>query len=214
MPLIDPRAYDAKRAEWIALEYATGEPFTGLSDLHRAFPETVPPPVVIRRWRSTFPAFDALMAEAEQARAVALMEATLPIADSVTLNAAQAKNAITARWRLAEALSPETFGARKTEKPPGDDDARTLLGSLTDAALMRIMAGADPRALLQIAPGTPPPPPAAERPGLSGVSEVIPPSRTHALLEGSAGSSAARESTPGVPRETAGEREKSVETSG
>lgn len=175
MPAIDPRAYDPQRAEWIALQFASGEPDTSLSALARAFPDTVPPPLILRRWRSTFPAFDALMREAEAARAHALMDATLPIADDETKNAAQAKNAITARWRLAEALAPETFASRSAKSPDGDARDR-LLGSLSDAALMRIIAGADPSALLlENDPAHPPLPPAVSGDGAKGGNEVRPP---------------------------------------
>lgn len=158
MPLIDPRQYDRLRAESLALAHASGDPGTSLAELHRNAPDTYPAPIVVRRWRSVFPAFDALMREAEAARAVALMDQTIPIADDQERNAAQAKNAITARWRLAEALAPEIFGTRPAGKSPGDDDL-TRLHVLTDAQLAMIARGADPSRLLQHDPAPPPCPP-------------------------------------------------------
>jgi hypothetical protein len=208
LPALDPRAYDPLRGEWIAQRYASGEPGTGLSDLHRADPDAVPSPMVIRRWRSTFPAFDQLMTEAARERAEALVEAALPIADDANRNAAQAKNAIAVRFRMAEALAPEIFGSGAKAKSPGEEDVMRLAGRLTDAQLLRIMAGEDVRAVLLNDTPPPPLPPAAARPGLSGGNEVIPPARTFHVLEASA------IEPPGVPRKTSAEYEKSAETSG
>jgi hypothetical protein len=158
LPALDVNAYHPERAQRLALRYATGEPETGLSELHRADPCAYPSPVVVRRWRSVWPAFDALMREAEAARGLALMEATLGIADNPRTQAARAKNAIAVRWRMAEALDPATFGQRRIMA--GDPNAPLRVGAaveLTDAELAAIARGVDPALLL----GGPAPPDAS-----------------------------------------------------
>lgn len=174
MPTLDPRAYDPGRAESLALAFASGEPGTSLPELHRAFPETYPAPLIVRRWRSVFPAFDALMREAESARAHALMDATLPIADDSTRGAAHAKNAIAARWRLAEALAPESFGSRGAKSPGDDGEGLGRMHVLSDAQLYRIARGADPRALLENDPAPPTSPPLDSDDGFNGGREARP----------------------------------------
>lgn len=181
-PPLSPREYTPERGEHVAMRYASGEPGTTLAALHRADPDAVPEPLVVRRWRRAWPAFDALMVEAEQARAAAMMEATLDIADGDRL-AASAKNAIAARWRMAEALDPSTFGQRRILA--GDAMSPLRIGAaheLTDAELLAIASGRDPSLLLTGAAQAagdaegPPCPPLGARPGFTRGSEVIPPS--------------------------------------
>ena len=92
-------------SEWIAGRYASGEPETSLAALHRADPERIPAPLIIRRWRQTWPAFDALMIEAAQCRAEALFEECLPIADDHERVAASARVATDVRYGKRVELS-------------------------------------------------------------------------------------------------------------
>jgi hypothetical protein len=175
--MIEPEpvaTYNPSRAQWLAERYASGESGTGLSALAKAYPDTVPSPMVVRRWRVTWPAFDALMVEAEQLRADALMEATVDVADS-DRPAAQARNQIDARRRMAEALSPDRYRARD------DKSQRTVMVLLTDAQLMAIARGADPSALLAGAGDTPTAPLLGARDGFKAGSEVGPVPNTSRL---------------------------------
>lgn len=158
----DPDVYHAGRARWLVERYASGEPGTTLSALHRSDPGTVPSPLAVRRWRRDFPAFDAAMIEAEAVRADALMEQTLEVGDRADVNAAVSKNGIAARWRMAEALAPDRYKGR------GGVEV-TLNVQLTDAQLYAIAAGADPAGLL-----APTAPPLREIAGFTGGSEVGP----------------------------------------
>lgn len=183
MPPLDVRAYDATRAEWIALRYASGEPGTSLRALHLADPAAVPEPLIIARWRKTWPAFAAVMVEADEARAAAMMDETVEIADDSSKLAANAKNGIAARWRMAEALAPGMFGQRRILA--GDANAPLRIGQaseLSDADLMAIARGADPTLLLAGGAGTSPAPPTSppvqSGGGLTGGSEVSLPAPT------------------------------------
>lgn len=164
MPPYDVRVYTAEVGEWLALRYATGEPDTSLAALHRVDPERVPAPLIVRRWRSVYPAFDSLMREADAARAEAMMDETVSIADDSGKLAANAKNGIAARWRLAESLDPARFGQRRILA--GDASAPLRVGAaaeLSDAELLAIARGADPLALLGAERQATPPSPPVER---------------------------------------------------
>ena len=154
MPTLDPRQYSPAVGEWIALEYASGEPGTELGALHRSCPDRVPAPLIVARWRSVWPAFDALMREAESARARALMAQTVTIADSDARGAAHAKNSIAARWRLAEMLAPDVVVPRGVNAPGGG-----VTVTLSDDQLLAIARGVDPLALLGALAGEAPGPP-------------------------------------------------------
>ena len=168
MPFYDARVYSPDVGEWLALRYATGEPDTSLAALHRADPERVPAPLIVRRWRSVYPAFDGLMVEADRARAEAMMDETVSIADDGSKLAANAKNGIAARWRMAESLDPARYGQRRILA--GDASAPLRVGAaaeLSDADLLAIARGADPVALLGGgAAKTPPAPPVEREQGL------------------------------------------------
>lgn len=97
--------------EFIALEVATG---AGLAELHEAYPEKVPNPIVVNRWRSRYPGFDVLMGEAEVAAAQKFAWDVVKIADDKNVQAAQANNRIKARQWLAGKLH-ERYGAGKPE---------------------------------------------------------------------------------------------------
>jgi hypothetical protein len=179
MPVQRAVDYTPGVGQWIALRVASGEPDTSLSALHRFDPERIPAPLIVRRWRQVWPAFDALMVEAEKARAAALMDQTIQIADGPGL-AANAKNGIAARWRLAEALDRERFGPRQSLDVRVDVRVG-VAPDLTDAQLAAIARGADPlellagdRARLINGPGTPPPsPPQHSEAGLKRGDEVV-----------------------------------------
>jgi len=213
MPTIDPRAFNWERAEALALRFASGEPETSLSGLHQADPEAYPSPVIVRRWRSVWPAFDALMRECEVARAAALMDATLGIADDVNVPAANAKNAIAVRWRMAESLAPEIFGTRRGSDAPGSmGDARRTLALLTDAELIAIARGAivaDGGASANDPPGTPHPPAIGSDGGFTGGSEARPPTHSFPARE-----CLTLEHDPGSASEIAPKIEPAVETLG
>ena len=102
--------YSADIAEQLAEEYSFGR--SSLLQLHESDPYNIPPPMVIRRWRDEKPTFDALMGEAERARAMVLAESTIELADDVTVLAAITKNRITARLRNAEILDRDRMGVR------------------------------------------------------------------------------------------------------
>lgn len=193
LPPVDPRTYSPAVGAWIAEAYASGDAGTTLRELHLSAPERVPSPLVLARWRSAWPAFDALMAEAERVRAGSLMEATLPLADAPGVMAASAKNQIAARWRMAECLDPDRFGQRRTlsvEAGAGMGGVR-----ITDAQLLAIISGQDARLVLDVPPTSPPE--RSETPEARG-SEVAPPSHAFRLQDDS----------EGVPRFGASDREK------
>jgi hypothetical protein len=162
--------YSPAVGAWIAEAYASGDAGTTLRELHLSAPERVPGPLVLARWRSAWPAFGALMDEAERVRAASLMEATLPLADAPGVMAASAKNQIAARWRMAECLDPDRFGQRRTLAV----EAGAGMGGgvrITDAQLLAIIQGQDARLVLDVPPTAPPV--RSETPEARG-SEVVP----------------------------------------
>jgi hypothetical protein len=114
MPAIE---YSFNLAEWIAREHACG---ASLATLHAQHSDRVPNPIIVKRWRREFPAFDLLMIEAEHARADCLVDETLGIADDTSRNAAAAGNAIRARQWLAERLNRKLYGRTVSVDVPAD----------------------------------------------------------------------------------------------
>lgn len=128
-----PGVYSPGAGQWIAERYADGQ---SLRDLHRGSPDLVPSPLVVRRWRDAVPAFDALMSEAERARAEREAELMIEVAKSKR-PAAKARNEIAARQWIAERLDRARYGSRV-----GVDVSASLsvehVHTLSDAALAAI----------------------------------------------------------------------------
>ena len=140
-PLIvtDPREYVFSTAAWIAQEHAKGDTLLTLHNLH---PDTVPEPLMVRRWRREFPAFDLLMIEAEHARADVMVDDTLTIADSDDRTAGSARNSIQARQWAAARLNRERYAANKPVEAIPVLDApgkRRAMSQYSDADLQDII---------------------------------------------------------------------------
>lgn len=168
--LRDVRVYDERHACWIAEQYA-GEArsekgkLLSLRQLHEADPANIPGPLVIQRWMRESVRFRVAMREAERARARELVEECIDIADDTKRTAAQARNAIDARFRLAEAFDRETFApSAKQTAFPGDDDGQTkpqgveelegveddeLVAIIEAARTRKALAAPDPNPLAQ-----------------------------------------------------------------
>lgn len=133
--LQDVAEFDAGTAEFIALEVATG---ATVAELHDAYPERVPNPIIVNRWRRQFPAFGLLMQEAEEALAERIAGETVRIADDEERQAAQANNAIKARQWLASKLHDRYEG----RKVAGPGVQITINESPSDEQLLEIARGA------------------------------------------------------------------------
>ena len=120
--------------ERIAKEVALG---SSLHELHEAYPDVVPNPIIVKRWRERIVAFDMLMGEVEAAKAERLADETIIIADDPDRQAAQANNAIKSRQWLASKLN-ERYGST-VEKGKGSELNLNVI--LTDSQLMQIAAG-------------------------------------------------------------------------
>jgi len=127
------REFSEGSAEFIVLEAARG---ASLAELHECHPELVPNPIVVNRWRRAVPQFDLLMKEAELAAADRMVWETIRIADDAERNAAQAKNAISARQWLAGKLA-DTFKQQSLLTV-------TAGKRLSDEELMQIASGGLP----------------------------------------------------------------------
>lgn len=154
--------YTAERGQWIAGQVAGGPSVAALA---RDFPEHVPAPLVVARWRRQYPQFDLLMAEAEAVRADYLAEQCLEVADDESRTAAHATNGIKVRQSLAAALHPSKYGQGAAGKRGADDKGEPAsLQDMTDAELMAVARGAveevQARIAGQRAPADPPGPPA------------------------------------------------------
>lgn len=139
--------YEPERAEEIARMYAgrargeRGE-LLSLTRLWQSDPSFVPEPFVILRWRETIPRFRLLMEEAERCRAVVLLEECVDIADDTGRLAAQARNAMDARMKIAERFDSRRFGTGgRTDGAPIDNTPEALAG-MTTAQLMAVAQGA------------------------------------------------------------------------
>jgi len=132
--LKDVREFSVEAAEFIALSVARGE---SIRDLHESCEDLVPSPLVVNRWRKQYPAFDAVMREAEEAKAQTLADEVIKIADDEERQAAQAGNAIKARQWLAGKLA-EKWGTAPVAQQPAV--SITNMVSLTDEQL-RVIAG-------------------------------------------------------------------------
>lgn len=136
--LKDVREFSVEAAEFIALAVARGE---SIRDLHENCEELVPSPLVVNRWRKQYPAFDAVMREAEEAKAQTLADEVIKIADDEDRQAAQAGNAIKARQWLAGKLA-EKWGTAPVAQPAAvnitnmvqltDDQLKAIAGSAID----------------------------------------------------------------------------------
>jgi hypothetical protein len=134
--LADAAEFDFGKAEFIAKEVAMG---AGVAELHRLYPERIPSPIIVNRWRKRYPAFDLVMLEAEEAKAEMLADETIKIADDDELQAGQAANGIKARQWMAGKLH-ERFGSSPKSKE-GDVHYHNTV-NLTDEQLMAIAGSA------------------------------------------------------------------------
>ena len=136
--LKDVREFSVEAAEFIALAVARGE---SIRDLHENCEDLVPSPLVVNRWRKQYPAFDAVMREAEEAKAQTLADEIIKIADDEERQAAQAGNSIKARQWLAGKLA-EKWGTAPVAQPAAvnitnmvqltDDQLKAIAGSAID----------------------------------------------------------------------------------
>jgi hypothetical protein len=134
--LRDVQEFSVETAEFIALEVAKGG---NVKELHEAFEDTIPSPLVINRWRKQYPAFDLVMREAEEAKAQSLADEIIGIADDDKRQSAQARNAIESRKWLAGQLSE---GFNKGSGGKGAGGVVINVGQrLTDDQLMKIAQG-------------------------------------------------------------------------
>jgi len=129
--------YEPERAMRIAEEYSEGS--SSLREMYDADPVSIPPPLVIRRWRRENPEFEALMDDAEKVKAEAMMDETLRIADSRDHQVA--KNQMQVRWKLSAALYRDKFG--ETQTLLGDKNRPLMVGAsatagVPDEALMAV----------------------------------------------------------------------------
>jgi len=134
--LKDVREFSVEAAEFIALSVARGE---AIKDLHEACGGLVPSPLVVNRWRKQYPAFDAVMREAEEAKAQSLADEVIKIADDEELQAAQASNAIKARQWLAGKLAEKWGTAPVAQQGPVNI---TNFVTLSDEQLLAIAGSA------------------------------------------------------------------------
>jgi len=135
----DSRRYEFQSAAWIAQEHATG---ATLLELHQAHPDNVPSPMVVKRWRREFPAFDLLMIEAEHARADVLVDQTFDIADSDDRTAGAARNSIQARQWAAARMHRDRWAQTKTLEvvtPQERTGKRELMSVYSDEDLQEII---------------------------------------------------------------------------
>jgi hypothetical protein len=141
----DRDEYTEERAIELARAYA-GESrddsgrLMSLSALHRADPSWFPPPWVIINWRETVPRFRLLMEQAERTRAFVMMEECIELADDTTRQAAQVRNSMDARFRLAEVMDRRRIGK-------GSDAA----GAVTDESSPDALAALPTEQLMAIA---------------------------------------------------------------
>jgi cell pole-organizing protein PopZ len=134
--LKDVREFSVEAAEFIALAVARGE---SIRDLHENCEEMVPSPLVVNRWRKQYPAFDAVMREAEEAKAQTLADEVIKIADDEERQAAQAGNAIKARQWLAGKLAEKWGTAPVQAQAPVNI---TNMVTLSDEQLLAIAGSA------------------------------------------------------------------------
>lgn len=161
----DPREFDERRACAIAELYATARNDSGrlltLQELHESDAGNIPSPAVVLRWARESIRFRQALREAERARARLLVEETIAIADDPTRSAAHARNAIDARFRVAEAFHREMFARDgSTSDDPFADSADDVtverLENMDDKALAAIIH-AEQAKRLGLASGEPDP---------------------------------------------------------
>lgn len=154
-----PIEYSYPLAEWIASEHASGD---SIAQLCRAHADTIPGPLVIRRWRRDYPAFDLIMREAEKARAEILADETIAIADDEGRIPAQARLAVSSRQWLAGRLDRDRYGAIAVSGP--QVAAATDHGDMSDDDLQAIIRAGMRASAIEgeaervenVPPGTPP----------------------------------------------------------
>lgn len=158
--IANPAEYSFPVAEWIALEHAAGD---SLKALHQAHPDTVPNPLVIKRWRRDYPAFEIMMREAEQARAEVLADETISIADNPRIKSARAGHQIRARQWLASKLDKDKYGNHQsvTTTATGETDGEAVysddeLQAIIRAGMKANSIDGEASRIENADPGTPP----------------------------------------------------------
>jgi hypothetical protein len=162
--------FTPEAGEAVARLFALGH---SLREIWQSSPDQYPEPMFVTRWRREYPAFDALMREAEAARAVDLAEAAIKMADDPGVSPARARVAVSARQWYAEKLDPKRMGARTTLAGDLESPVAVMNGDLTqvdEATLLAIIAGRLPAPNPAAGGGEPPlcastPPRPSELPG-------------------------------------------------
>lgn len=93
--------------EAIAERVSQGEPLHRIADTTPYLPSAL----VLKRWRREYPAFDAMLRDAESVHADRLAHETIDIADDENRSAAHARNGIASREKLAQALDRAAYGS-------------------------------------------------------------------------------------------------------
>ena len=109
-----------------------------LRDICADYPDYLPGMLYVRRWRVMYPAFDALMQEAQGCRAENMAEDILEIADDGTRQSSHNRNRMLAREKVAGWISPAVYGSGSQVK--GDDTGRPV-HEMKDAELLAIASG-------------------------------------------------------------------------
>lgn len=134
--------YSQALGEFIADEYTRAQ--GGLWGLHDAWPDRVPPPAVVKAWRGQYPAFGALMKQADELRAEKAMEETVFLADHSPLAAPRVALQIAARQRLAESLDSARWKPGAASPHSGALNGRTAdqptAIEYSDAELLALIA--------------------------------------------------------------------------
>jgi hypothetical protein len=133
---IPPDQYTPEKGRYIAEAFADGCALREICDNSEGW---LPSMLIVRRWRSMFPAFDALMCEAAACRAENMTEDILLIADDTLQQAAHNRNRMAAREKAAGWLAPAAYGSGK-DNVPGDTEGAPVF-TLTDEQLLAIAAG-------------------------------------------------------------------------
>ena len=97
----------------IVIEVSMG---AAVHTLHNEYPDRVPNPIIINRWRREVPQFDMLMQEAEMSKAQMYADETIGISDDTKLKASERNVRIKARqWyagKMAGAFKDEEGGIK------------------------------------------------------------------------------------------------------
>jgi hypothetical protein len=134
---IPTEQYSPEKGRFIAEAYADGSSVKEICECSGGW---LPSMLIVRRWRSMYPAFDALMAEAAACRAENYVEDIVKIADDDSRQASHNRNSITAREKLAGWMAPRLYGQGGRQEEAARGDAVPVY-ALTDDQLLIIAAG-------------------------------------------------------------------------